>query len=131
MSFVSFGVAPWHATVVNIPTARRLMRPQGLVSWSRQALATDEVGFATLTLTGLPTGCDIVVLTAGTTTVLDQYDAVATTSFAYVYPYFDTTAVVDIGFIKQGFVPFYIRGLALPAQNSTIPVALTPDRNFL
>lgn len=81
----------------------------------------------TVTFTGLPTGCDAVTLTAGTSTILDQKDALAGTSYAYTY---SGTPTVDVGFIKPGYVPFYIRNLALTAADSSIPVALTADRNY-
>lgn len=81
----------------------------------------------TITFTGLPTGTDVVVLTAGTDTILDQRDANPTSSYAFVYSGAHT---VDVGFIKPGFVPFYIRGLSLTTADSSIPVALTADRNY-
>jgi len=55
-------------------------------------------------------------------------DSNPTTSYAYQY---EGTPTVDVGFIKTGFVPFYIRNLALTAVNSSIPVAMTADRNFI
>lgn len=81
----------------------------------------------TITFTGLPTGTDVVVLTAGTDTILDQRDANPTSSYAFVYSGAQT---VDVGFIKPGYVPFYIRGLSLTTADSSIPVALTADRNY-
>ncbi len=81
----------------------------------------------TLTLTGLPTGFDAVVLTAGTSTILSQSDSVAATSYSYTY---ETPSTVDIGIIKPGYVPFYIRNLTLGTTNASIPVSLTPDRNY-
>lgn len=81
----------------------------------------------TVTLTGLPTGCDAVVLTAGTTTILAQSDSLAGTTFSYTYSGAQT---VDIGIIKPGYVPFYIRNLSLTTTDSSIPVALTVDRNY-
>lgn len=74
----------------------------------------------TVTFTGLPTGCDTVVLTAGTGTILDQRDSLAGTIYAYTY---SGTPTVDVGFIKPGYVPFYIRNLALTATDSSIPGA--------
>lgn len=82
---------------------------------------------ATVTFAGLPTGCDIVILTAGTSTILQQVDAHGSTSYAWGY---SGTPTVDVGFIKPGYVPFYIRNLALGASDSSIPVALTTDRNY-
>jgi hypothetical protein len=82
----------------------------------------------TVTFTGLPTGCDAVVLTAGTTTILDIKDSIAGTTYAYT---FSGAQTVDVGFLKAGYVPFYIRNLALTAVDSTIPVSLTADRNYI
>ena len=81
----------------------------------------------TITFTGLPTGCDTVVLTAGTGTILEQQDSLAGTSYSYTY---EGTPTVDVGFIKGGYVPFYIRNLALTSTDTSIPVSLTPDRNY-
>lgn len=82
----------------------------------------------TATFTGLPTGCDVVVLTAGTSTILDQKDALAGSSYVYTYSGAQT---IDIGFIKTGYVPYYIRNLPLTTVDSSIPVAMTADRNFI
>lgn len=82
---------------------------------------------STLTITGLPTGCDVVVLDAGSDTIFDQRDSLAGTS--YTYTYFGTQTV-DIGLIKPGYVPYYIRGFALGAGDSSIPVSLMLDRTY-
>lgn len=89
--------------------------------------STTVVSGATVTFTGLPTGCDIVILTAGTSSILQQVDSHGATSYAYSY---SGTPTVDVGFIKPGFVPFYIRNLALGATDASIPVSLTADRNY-
>lgn len=81
----------------------------------------------TATFTGLPAGCDVVVLTAGTSTILAQADAHPLTSYGFVY---EGTPAIDIGFIKPGYVPFYIRNLSLGSTDTSIPVALTIDRNY-
>lgn len=94
----------------------------------RTAGATvNVVSGATVTFTGLPTGTDIVILTAGTSTILQQVDQNAGTSYAWGY---QGTPTVDVGFIKPGYVPYYIRGLALGTTDSSIPVAMTADRNY-
>lgn len=90
--------------------------------------STTIVASATVTFTGFPVGTDIVVLTAGTTTVLVAIDQNATTSYAYTY---SGTPTIDVGFINQGFIPFYIRGLTLGTVSSSIPVALSIDRNYV
>jgi hypothetical protein len=82
----------------------------------------------TVTFNGLETGTDVVVLTAGTSTILAQVDANAGSSYAYTYSGAQT---VDVGFIKTGFVPYYIRNLSLTAADSSIPVSMTPDRNYI
>jgi len=81
----------------------------------------------TVTFTGLPTGCDVVILSSGTTTILASVDANSTSSYTYTY---SGTQNIDVGFIKAGYVPYYIRNLALTTTNSTIPVSLVVDRNY-
>jgi len=82
----------------------------------------------TLTLTGLQTGSDIVVLQAGTETELVNVDANAGTTYDYVY---ETPEDVDIGVFKIGYVPFYIRSYTLSATDGSVPVAQVVDRNYL
>jgi hypothetical protein len=82
---------------------------------------------ATVTFTGLPTGTDVVILTAGTGTVLDQVDAHPSTSYAWAY---SGTPLVDVGFIKPGKQIFYLRNLQLASSNSSIPVTLQNDRSY-
>jgi hypothetical protein len=82
----------------------------------------------TVTFTGLPTGCDAVTLVAGANTILDSQDSMAGTSYSFTY---SGAQNIDVGFIKPGYVPQYIRGLSLTTSDSSIPVALTVDRNFI
>jgi hypothetical protein len=81
----------------------------------------------TLTLTGLQTGSDVVILQAGTTNILLAVDANVTTQYRYVY---ETAQNVDIGIIKPGFVPLYIRNYPLTTANASLPIAQNADRNF-
>jgi hypothetical protein len=81
----------------------------------------------TLTLTGLVTGSDVVVRTAGTTTVLASVDA-GGTSFVYTYSGAQT---VDVFVHKAGYVPYSIRNLSLTTSDSSIPVAQVVDRAYL
>lgn len=92
-----------------------------------KALCLYPLDVNTISFTGLPTGCDMVVLEAGTTNVLYQLDAYAGTTLTYTYEGADT---VDVGFIKPGYIPYYIRDLALTTTDSSIPVTLTADRNY-
>lgn len=80
-----------------------------------------------LTLTGLQTGSDIVVLQAGTSNVLSSVDSNATSSWSYDYT---TIENVDIGIIKPGYIPLYIRNYSLGASNASLPVAQQFDRNY-
>ena len=81
----------------------------------------------TVTFTGLPTGCDAVVLAAGSSNILAQQDEGSGSNFAFT---FSGPQNVDVGFIRPGYVPLYIRNLALGASDATIPVAMTADRNY-
>lgn len=81
-----------------------------------------------LTITDLPLGCDAVVLTAGTSTVLAQADELSGATFVFEYT---GAPVVDIGIFKPGYKPRYLRNLQLAATNAAIPVSLEIDRSYL
>lgn len=81
-----------------------------------------------LTITDLPPGCDAVVLTAGTSTVLAQADELPGATFVFEYT---GAPVVDIGILKPGYKPRYLRNLQLAASDSAIPVSLEIDRSYL
>jgi hypothetical protein len=80
-----------------------------------------------LTLDGLVPGSDVVVLDAGTTTVLDTGDSVGSTSYTYSYL---APHTVDIAVYLQGFEPYYLRGYLLSADPVTLPISQKLDRNF-
>jgi hypothetical protein len=81
----------------------------------------------TLTLTGLITGSDIVILAAGTSTEKLNVDSNTGSTYNYVY---ETASTVDIGVFKAGYVPFYIRSYPLATTDATLPIAQFPDRNY-
>ena len=81
-----------------------------------------------LTLSGLISGSDVVVLAAGTETVLNQVDQNATSSWIHTY---ETPVNIDIFVSKAGYVPFYIRNYALQSSNASLPIAQTADRNYI
>jgi len=83
---------------------------------------------ATLTVATNVTGADVVILAAGTQTVLGSVDAQAVTDFDYVY---STPQSVDIGVIKAGYVPLYIYGYTLAASSASLPINLITDRSYL
>jgi hypothetical protein len=69
------------------------------------------------------------VLSAGTTTVLVAVDQVIGTTYDYVYTY-NGAASVDIGVIKAGYVPKYVRGYALTSSAAVLSIPLTIDRVY-
>ena len=81
---------------------------------------------ASLTLTGLISGTDVVVREAGTSTILDSVDS---TSGSWSYTY-GAAHNVDIDVIKPGMVIVTFRNLALTAESSTLPVSQQFDRNY-
>lgn len=81
-----------------------------------------------LTLTGLVTGSDVVILSAGTETVLNQVNQNVESSWIHTY---ETPSAVDIFVVKAGYVPFYIRNYTLQSSNANLPIAQTIDRNFI
>ena len=81
-----------------------------------------------LTLNGLISGSDVVILQAGTETVLGQVDQNLTSSWIYTY---ETPVSIDIFVSKAGYVPFYIRNYTLQSSNASLPIAQTYDRNFI
>ena len=82
----------------------------------------------TLTLTGLVSGSDIVILQAGTETVRVAVDAHGSTSYDYVY---ETTENIDICVYKSGQIPFFIRNYPLTASNASLPIAQVEDATYL
>lgn len=80
----------------------------------------------TLTLTGLQSGSDVVLLQAGTETTLDIVDSVS--SYAYIY---ETPQTIDIAVYKQGYIPFFVRGYALGSTDASLPIAQVIDRAYL
>lgn len=81
-----------------------------------------------LTLSGLVTGSDIVVYSAGTETVLGSVDSNGGVSWAFEY---ETPQSVDVGVFLAGHIPLYVRGLALGSADATLPIAQVVDRAYL
>lgn len=84
----------------------------------------DTIG---LTISGIQPGSDVVVYAAGTNTVLDTGDSVASTSYTYGYY---TPQLVDVGIICPGYVPLFIRNYQLTTNATTLPVAQSVDRAY-
>ena len=81
-----------------------------------------------LTLNGLISGSDVVILQAGTETVLGQVDQNPISSWIYTY---ETPVTIDIFVSKAGYVPFYIRNYTLQSSDASLPIAQTVDRNYI
>jgi hypothetical protein len=81
-----------------------------------------------LTFSGIVNGSDVVILQAGTDTVLGQVDQNSVSTWDYIY---ETPTNVDIFVSKAGFVPFYIRNFTLQSSNATLPIAQIIDRNYI
>jgi hypothetical protein len=83
----------------------------------------------TLSLTGLISGSDIVILNAGTSTVLTSVDNNTSTSYNYIYS--SSGIPVDIGIIKAGYVLYYIRNYTLLSSNASLPISQVIDRAYV
>jgi hypothetical protein len=82
----------------------------------------------TITLIGLVSGSDVVILQAGTTTVINSVDANVGSTYSYTY---ETPQNVDIKIIKPGFVLLPINNYPLASSSVSLPVSQTFDRNYL
>jgi hypothetical protein len=67
-------------------------------------------------------------LQAGTNTVLAEVDNESGTSFNWVY---SGAQSIDVGVIKQGFIINYIYWFSLSWENTTLPITLITDRNYV
>lgn len=84
---------------------------------------------ATVALSGLVSGSDIVLLAAGTTTELANVDANSGADYSTLV---DATTYpsIDVCVYKQGYVPFAYRALPLTAAGLALPINQVIDRNF-
>ena len=97
-------------------------------SWAAMSENTYPLDVVTLTLSGLVAGSDIVVLAAGTETVLDTKEDNGGTTYNYVY---ETPTTVDIRVYKPGYFPFAIVNYALGSTNASLPIVQVPDVSYL
>ena len=82
----------------------------------------------TFTIQVNKTNADVVILAAGTNTVLASVDAQAGNDFVWTYVGAQT---VDIGVIKPGFIVNYTYGYQLAGDNQSLPVNLLVDRGYI
>ncbi len=104
--------------------------PGGTTYHSAGATVNIISGQRTLTLTGIVTGSDIVILTAGTTTELANIDANSGSTYAYSYTYAAST-YIDVCVYKAGYVPFTVRNYLLADGDGSLPISQVQDRNYL
>lgn len=114
-------------TVSNVTNRIDSLRIDGTTTLTLQNEALYPLEGVGLTLDDIIPGSDIVVLSAGTTQVLDTGDSVGSTSYTYSYL---APHEVDIAIYLQGYEPYYIRGYLLSADPVTLPVSQKRDRNF-
>ena len=81
-----------------------------------------------LTLDELISGSDVVILQAGTETVLSQVDQNLGSIWVYTY---ENPTLIDIFVSKAGYIPFYIRNYNLQSSDSSLPINQVQDRNFI
>lgn len=90
----------------------------------------DQSVFYTLTLSGLVSGSDVSIRTAGVTgSNLVNVDANAGTTYGYLYPYSAGTSI-DFVVYKTGYKPFEVKGYTLLAENTTYPVQQILDPEY-
>ncbi len=85
---------------------------------------------ATLTLTGLVSGSDVVILQPGTSTEYINVDSNAGTTFTYVYDS-DVVTSVDVAVYKAGYVPFFVRNFTVTSAGASLPIAQIADRTYI
>jgi len=81
-----------------------------------------------VTLTGLIPGSDVVILQAGTNTVLASVDQEPTTSWTYNEA---NSNNIDIGINKPGYKPQYIYGYALNQLGASLPIKQSIERSYV
>lgn len=86
-------------------------------------------GQVTLQLTGIVSGSDIVILSAGTTTELANIDTNSATTYDYTYTY-STGTYIDVCIYKAGYIPFSQRNYLLGSSNASLPISQVADRNY-
>jgi hypothetical protein len=82
----------------------------------------------TLTLTGIVTGSDVTFITAGTETVLQNSEDISGTTSSFV---FSGAQNVDVTIYKPGYIPYYVRNLALTAADMSLPVSQVVDSSYV
>ena len=115
-------------TITTNTTAITFVRVYMQSSWVAMSKNTYPLDTITLTLSGLVSGSDVVILKAGTSTELANADAVGSTTYNYIY---ETPEAVDVCVYKRGYIPFSIRNYSLDSTNAGLLIAQVVDRNYI
>jgi hypothetical protein len=89
---------------------------------------------ATLTVTGVVPGSDVVVIDASVpatgdgSNVLQTYDAIAGTSVAFSHSLAGTP--IKVGLFKAGLIPLVVGPITLGSSDAELPVSQQEDRNY-
>lgn len=120
------------AVYVNVASGSVTINSDSALSYrTAGATVTVVAGQKTLSVTNVVSGSDVVILAAGTSTVLASNDGATNpvTSFDYSYTYAPST-FVDIAVYLAGYVPYIVRNFLLPANGGSVQVAQVIDRNY-
>lgn len=93
-------------------------------------LPSDPISYATLSLFGIVSGSDVVILEAGTENRRLDVDSNTGTTYDWIYPYYLSGNNVDIFVAKAGYVPFYIRNYPLSRTGALVQIAQRIDLNY-
>lgn len=85
---------------------------------------------ASVALSNLVSGSDIVILDAGTTTVLDSTDETAATSYSVDIDASVYTSI-DVCVYKAGYIPYILRNLTLSADGLSLPINQIVDPSYI
>ena len=115
-------------TLLTATAAITFLTMRTLTSSASQIQVTYPLDMITLTLSGLVSGSDVVILQAGTETILATQEDINASSYAYVY---EIATTVDIRVYKPGYLPFAIVNYALGSTNASLPIVQVPDVSYL
>jgi hypothetical protein len=85
---------------------------------------------ATLSLTNLVTASDIVILSSGTTTIIDSTDQTAGTTYSKQIDS-STYPTIDVCVFNPGYIPYIVRNLSLTAAGLSLPCAQVVDPSYV
>lgn len=122
---------PFRVRITTSTAHTTAMTYLGIFTTSNDSARTAEypLELTTLTLTGLVSGSDIVVLQPGTSTEYANTDSNSGSTYSFVYDP-STITSADIAIYKAGYVPYFIRNLTLTEDDASIPVAQVADRAY-